>query len=238
MHIRDLRRFLLELSESNNRAWFVMNKPRYDILRAEFLQFVTQLIDNISQFDPAIKGCEPKKALFRINRDVRFGKDKAPYKTNFSASILPSGRKKPSEGGGPAYYFQMDGHGRLFFAVGEYMPPSDRLRSIRQHIVNDSEGFSHLLKNKALKQTYGQLQQEAKLIRPPKGFDAEHPHIEQLKLKNFIVWSECQLDDMDVSQLQDTLTRNFKNAYPLVAWLRAATTVTANTETGKVTKLT
>jgi uncharacterized protein (TIGR02453 family) len=91
-----------------------MNKPRYDILRAEFLQMVTELIQGIQKFDPAIAGCEPKKALFRINRDVRFAKDKSPYKTTFSSSILPSGRKKPSEGGGPAYYFQMDATGRLF----------------------------------------------------------------------------------------------------------------------------
>ena len=94
MHIRDLSRFLFELSESNNRAWFVMNKPRYDILRAEFLQLVTELIAGLSKTDPAIAACDPKKALFRINRDVRFRADKSPYKTTFSASILPSGRKK------------------------------------------------------------------------------------------------------------------------------------------------
>jgi len=222
MHVRDLSRFLFELSESNNRAWFVMNKPRYDILRAEFLEFVSQLITQVSRFDPAIAGCEAKKALFRINRDVRFGKDKSPYKTNFSASILPSGRKKPSEGGGPAYYFQLDGHGRLFFAVGEYMPPSDRLKAIRNHIVTDPNGFSKLLKNKGLKETFGTLQDEGKLIRPPKGYDAEHPHIEQLKLKNFMVWTECSIVDMDATQIQAILLKGLKSALPLVIWLRAA----------------
>lgn len=221
MHIKDLTRFLFELSENNNRAWFVMNKPRYDILRGEFLQLVTQLIIDISKFDPAIAGCEPKKALFRINRDVRFGADKSPYKTTFSASILPSGRKKPSEGGGPAYYFQMDAAGRLFFAVGEYMPPSDRLRAIRHHIVSDTAEFSKMLKDKGLKSTFGSLQEEGKLIRPPKGFDAEHPYIEQLKLKNFMVWTEFSLDGMDTEQLQQTLIKGYKNAYPLVSWLRS-----------------
>jgi uncharacterized protein (TIGR02453 family) len=221
MHIRDLSRFLFELSENNNRAWFVMNKPRYDILRAEFLQLVTELIIGISRFDQAIAGCDPKKALFRINRDVRFRADKSPYKTTFSASILPSGRKKPSEGGGPAYYFQMDATGRLFFAVGEYMPPSDRLRAIRDQIVADTSGFSKMLKNKTLKQTFGTLQKEGRLIRPPKGFDAEHPCIEQLKLKSFMVWTECPLDGMDTEQLQATLVKGFKSAYPLVSWLRS-----------------
>ena len=221
MHIRDLSRFLFELSENNNRAWFVMNKPRYDILRAEFLQLVTELIAGLSKSDPAIAGCEPKKALFRINRDVRFRADKSPYKTTFSASILPSGRKKPSEGGGPAYYFQMDATGRLFYAVGEYMPPSDRLRAIRNQIVAGTAGFSKMLKNKALIQTFGTLQEEGKLIRPPKGFDAEHPCLEQLKLKSFMVWTECPLDGMNPEQLLETLIKGFKNTYPLVSWLRA-----------------
>ncbi|MES2047711.1 MAG: DUF2461 domain-containing protein [Pseudomonadota bacterium] len=221
MHIRDLSRFLFELSENNNRAWFVMNKPRYDILRAEFLQLVTELIAGLSKSDPAIAGCDPKKALFRINRDVRFRTDKSPYKTTFSASILPSGRKKPSEGGGPAYYFQMDATGRLFYAVGEYMPPADRLRAIRNHIVADTDGFSKMLKNKALKQTFGTLQEDGKLIRPPKGFDAEHPCVEQLKLKSFMVWIECPLAGMDTEQLQETLVKGFKSAYPLVTWLRS-----------------
>jgi uncharacterized protein (TIGR02453 family) len=222
MHIIDLRRFLFELSENNNRAWFVMNKPRYDILRAEFLQLVTELIKKISQFDPAIAGCEPKKALFRINRDMRFGADKSPYKTIFSASILPSGRKKPSEGGGPAYYFQMDVSGRLFFAVGEYMPPSDRLRAIRNHIGADTQGFAKLLKNKGLQQIFGGLQEEGKLIRPPKGFAPDHPFIEQLKLKNFMVWTECPLEGMDSDQVQQTLLKAYKSAFPLVSWLRSA----------------
>ncbi|MCU6435113.1 DUF2461 domain-containing protein [Undibacterium sp. Jales W-56] len=222
MHIRDLQRFLFELSENNNRAWFVMNKPRYDILRAEFLELVSKLIIQIGKSDPAIIGCEPKKALFRINRDMRFSADKSPYKTTFSASILPSGRKKPSEGGGPAYYFQIDANGRLFFAVGEYMPPSDRLRAIRNQIVADPDGFGKVLKNKTLKQIFGGLQDEGKLSRPPKGFDADLPHIEEIKNKNFMVWTECPLNKIDPEEMETILVQGFKAAYPLVSWLRTA----------------
>lgn len=222
MHLRDLNHFLLELSDNNNRAWFVMNKPRYDILRAEFLALVTELITQIAKFDPAVIGCEPKKALFRINRDVRFAKDKAPYKTTFSASILPSGRKKPSEGGGPAYYFQIDANGKLFFAVGEYMPPADRLRAVRNLIVDDPKGFASVLKNKAFKEQFGSLQEEGKLIRPPKGFDADDPNIEYIKLKNFIVWTEVSLNKNAPDLLLPQLVAGFKAAYPLVAWLRTA----------------
>lgn len=222
MHLRDLTRYLAELADNNNRAWFVMNKPRYDILRAEFLQLVTELIGGLGRSDAEVAGCDPKKALFRINRDIRFANDKSPYKTTFSSSIVASGRKKPSEGGGPAYYFQIDANGRLFYACGEYMPPSDRLKAIRQHIVDDPDGFAAVLKNRSLKAQFGRLQEEGKLSRPPKGFAADHPHIEYLKLKSFMVWNECDLSGMDAEQVKQTLLQAYHSAQPLVRWLRGA----------------
>lgn len=219
MHVRDLTQYLNELSENNNRAWFVMNKPRYDILRVEFLELVIRLIAGISKFDPAIAGCNPKKAMFRINRDMRFSKEKIPYKTHFSAAITASGLKKPSQGGGPAYYFHMNENGKLLIAGGEYMPPPDRLRAIRQHVIDDAAGFSRMLKNRKLAQTYGDLQQEGKLIRPPKGFDIDTPHLDYIKLKSFIVWQEMNvIKDADV--LEKTLMSGFKDAWPLINWLR------------------
>lgn len=222
MHVRDLIQFLGELSENNNRAWFVMNKPRYDILRAEFLDVVTKLISDISKFDPAVAGCNPKKALFRINRDMRFSRDKSPYKTTFSAAITATGLKKPSQGGGPAYYFHIDAAGTLLVAGGEYMPPPDRLKKIRQHVIDDAPGFTKVLKNKKLKETYGDLQDEGKLSRLPKGFDADAPHIEYIKMKSFIVWTETSLKKKIPADLGKEVAAGFKNAYPLVAWLREA----------------
>jgi uncharacterized protein (TIGR02453 family) len=220
MHIRDLIQFLSELAENNNRAWFVMNKPRNDILRAEFLDLVTELIRDIAKFDPAIANCNPKKALFRINRDMRFSHDKSPYKTTFSAAISASGLKKPSQGGGPAYYFHVDANGVLLIAGGEYMPPPDRLRSIRQHVIADAAGFGKLLKNKRLHDAFGGLQEEGKLTRPPKGFDADAPHIESIKLKSFIVWKEIGLKKSIPANLKKELLAEFKNTYPLITWLR------------------
>jgi uncharacterized protein (TIGR02453 family) len=222
MHIRDLIQFLGELSENNNRAWFVMNKPRYDILRAEFLELVTRLVADIAKFDPAVAGCNPKKALFRINRDMRFSHDKSPYKTTFSAAITSTGLKKPSQGGGPAYYFHIDANGVLLIAGGEYLPPADRLRTIRQHIISDASGFGKVLKNRRLIATFGGLNQEGKLTRPPKGFDADAPHIESIKLKSFIVWSEQSIKKKPPANLEKELVATFKDAYPLIAWLRQA----------------
>jgi uncharacterized protein (TIGR02453 family) len=220
MHLRDLIQFLAELSENNNRAWFVMNKPRYDILRAEFLELVTQLIGQIVKFDPSVAACNPKKALFRINRDMRFSRDKSPYKTTFSAAITASGLKKPSQGGGPAYYFHIDANGTLLLAGGEYLPPADRLKSIRQRIAADPAGFGRMLKNRKLKEAFGDLQEEGKLKRPPKGFDADVPYIEYIKLKSFIVWKETSLKKKIPADLAKDLAADFRQAYPLVAWLR------------------
>lgn len=220
MHLRDLAQFLAELAENNNRAWFVMNKPRYDILRAEFLDLVTGLIPQIAAFDPAIAACNPKKALFRINRDMRFSHDKTPYKTFFSASITPTGLKKPSQGGGPSYYFQINSEGKMLLAAGEWLPPADRLRAIRCRIAGEPASFDKILKSKKIAEQFGGLQEEGKLKRPPKGFDADLPMIESIKFKHFIVWREASIKGVMPEALVKDLVAGFKAAQPLVIWLR------------------
>lgn len=222
MHLRDLTQFLRELEENNNRAWFVMNKPRYDILRAELLDLVVQLISEITKFDPAIAGCNAKKALFRINRDLRFARDREPYKTTFSAAITASGLKKPSQGGGPAYYFHIDGQGKLFIAGGEYRPPAERLRAIREHIIADAKGFGKILKDKELHRVFGGFQYGDTLLRPPKGFAPDLPHSEELKLKSYIAWRTVDIKKITPSELPGLLLADFKSSAPLVKWLRAA----------------
>ncbi|HAT31760.1 MAG TPA: TIGR02453 family protein [Janthinobacterium sp.] len=222
MHLRDLTQFLKELGENNNRPWFVMNKPRYDILREEFLAVVSELILELGKFDPAVKFCNPKKAMFRINRDVRFAHDKSPYKTRFSAAIAPNDLRRPSMAGGPTYYLQIDGKGKLQFGAGEYMPPAPRLRAIREHMLNDAPGLSKVLKNKRLRDTYGSFQDEGKLQRPPKGFPADAEHIELIKLKSFFIWTEVDLKLNAPEELVSDLARGLRDALPLVNWLRAA----------------
>jgi uncharacterized protein (TIGR02453 family) len=220
MHLRDLTQYLTELSENNNRPWFIMNKPRYDILREEFLEVVTALIAELATFDRQVAACNPKKAMFRINRDIRFSNDKRPYKTRFSAGITPSDKRRPSAAGGPTYYFHIEGNGSLLFGAGEYLPPPARLKAIREHVVNDATGFAKVLKNKPLRATYGDLQFEDTLQRPPKGFDPGHQHIDYLKLKSFFVWTEVTLALNAPELLVPQLARGFKDAFALVSWLR------------------
>lgn len=222
MHLPDLIRFLAELEENNNRAWFVMNKPRYDILRAELLELVTGLISEIARFDPGVAHCNPKKALFRVNRDLRFARGRPPYKTTFSAAITASGLKKPSQGGGPAYYFHIDAQGKLLVAGGEYRPPPHRLRAVREHVIDDATGFSKVLKDKKLIAVFGGLQLEDTLVRLPKGFDADAPHQDSLKLKSFVAWRELSARKIRPAALPGLLLEDFRAAAPLVKWLRAA----------------
>ena len=222
MHLRDLVQFLSELEENNHRAWFVMNKPRYDILRGELLTLVEALIAGITRFDPAIAHCNPKKALFRVNRDLRFARGRPPYKTTFSAAITASGLKKPSQGGGPAYYFHIDAKGTLLSAGGEYRPPPDRLRAVRQRIITDAAGFQNLLRDKGLQAAFGGLHLEDTLIRLPKGFDADSPHSEFLKLKSYIAWRETNIRKLAPDKLEDLLLGDFKASAALVKWLRSA----------------
>ena len=219
MNTRELVNYLQGLAENNNRAWFVMNKPSYDILRAEFVQLVAAVIAATAKFDPPVRGQEAKKALFRINRDIRFSKDKSPYKSHFSAVIAPGGKKDP----GSHYYFHIDQQGKLFVAGGCYLPPPDVLAKIRQSIATEPAKFSKLLKNKTLWAHYGAFANEGKLARPPKGYAADTPHIEYIKQKSFIVWTEVPVKGMVAAKVLQAIASGFKLSLPLVLWLREVT---------------
>ena len=216
MNTRELVNYLQGLAENNNRAWFVMNKPSYDILRTEFVELVAMLIAATEKFDSAVAGQDAKKALFRINRDVRFSKDKSPYKTHFSAVIAPGGKKDP----GSHYYMHIDQDGKLLVAGGCYMPPPDVLAKIRRHIAEEPAAFSRLLKNKTVWSYFGDFADEGKLVRPPKGYVPDTPHIENIKQKSFIVWREFPVKGMTGDKVLKQAAEGFKASLPLVKWLR------------------
>ena len=216
MNTRELVNYLQGLAENNNRAWFVMNKPSYDILRPEFIALVVDVIAETAKFDPKVRGQDAKKALFRINRDIRFTKDKSPYKTHFSAVIAPGGKKDP----GSHYYLHIDHEGKLLVAGGCYLPPPDVLAKIRKSIATEPAKFSRLLKHKTLWAEYKKFADEGKLARPPKGYAADTPHIEYIKQKSFIVWTEVPVKGLDAAKLKARIAAGFKLSYPLVLWLR------------------
>ena len=218
MNVRELVNYLKGLKENNNRAWFAMNKPSYDILRIEFTQLVAGLIEDVAKFDPAVAGQDPKKAQFRINRDIRFSKDKSPYKSNFSAVIAPAGKKDP----GSHYYFHVDHEGRVLVAGGCYLPSTDVLAKIRAHIAGKPAEFSRLLRQRRMWGHFGAFADEGKLTRPPKGYEPGSPHVEYIKQKSFIVWTEMPVKGMGGAALRNHIAAGLRESLPLVLWLRAA----------------
>ena len=219
MHIPALLQFLKELSENNNRSWFLHNKPNYDILREEFTELVADIIRRIAKFDERIEHVDPKKSLFRIYRDVRFSGNKDPYKTQFSAMI---GEKKDHKAV-PGYYFQINHQGILGMGGGVYMPEQETLNKIRHEILAWPDAVTTLLKNKRFLATYGGLSEEDRMMRPPKGYQhlpADHPMLDMIKHRHYFSFLEIDLKTHKSKDLAKEIAGNFEDLYPLIVWLR------------------
>src|SRR5690554_3506990 len=179
---KDTFDFLNDLNSNNNRDWFSENKYRYDRSWQEMKRFVGQIIEGLARFDPKIhKDIDPGKCLFRIYRDIRFRKDKMPYKTWLGAGISINGRKLQ----GPEYYIHVQPD-RSFLAVGYWRPEKEHLAAIRQEIDYQGEEWEKMLRQ--ISEQAGESlypDREDSLKRPPAGFTADHPQIEYLKLKSF-----------------------------------------------------
>lgn len=183
MDINNTLEFLKKLSRNNNREWFEKNKSRYLEIKNEFELFVTDVLLDMITFDESLAGLNPKKLTFRIYRDVRFSKDKTPYKTNVSAGISPGGKGM----GVPGYYFQIEPGNKSMAAAGMYQPSPENLAKIRQEIDYNGDQLVRILREKKFKKIFGELWNEDKLKTMPKGYPADHPHGGLLKLKSFMV---------------------------------------------------
>ncbi|HKL07291.1 MAG TPA: DUF2461 domain-containing protein, partial [Bacteroidales bacterium] len=149
---KNLFTFLRELRHNNHKEWFYEHKPIYQILRKQFEQLIAQTILAIAQFDDSVKTIEPKQCIFRINRDIRFSKDKSPYKNNFGAFIAPGGRNSGLAG----YYIHLEPDNCLL-AGGIYMPPPDRLKAVRTEIFENTEEFKKIIHHKNFKKHFGKI---------------------------------------------------------------------------------
>jgi uncharacterized protein (TIGR02453 family) len=173
-------KFLKDLKKNNNKDWFDENRKQYQIAKDDFAEFVASLLEDIAKFDPRLKGTEAKDCIFRIFRDVRFSKDKTPYKSHFGANMAPGGRKGFLGG----YYLHVDTAGESMIAGGSYHPEPDQLAAIRQEIDYNIKEFKAILNKKDFKTNFGELEDFDKLKRVPKGYDADHPEAELLKLRS------------------------------------------------------
>jgi uncharacterized protein (TIGR02453 family) len=175
-------KFLKAVAKNNNRDWFEKNKPTYLEAKDGFDDFLEALHKDMLKFDDGLSGMNPRKAAFRIYRDVRFSKDKRPYKTNMGAGFSAHGKMEQE----PGYYLHIE-PGKSFIAGGLYMPSPENLAKIRQEIDYNAERFLKILNNKKFKSYYKGLDEWDKLKTMPKGYAKDHPHIELLKNKSFIV---------------------------------------------------
>lgn len=173
--------FLKKLKKNNNREWFNANKKLYEDAKYDFEIFIFEMIQKIAEFDESVSGLEPKDCMFRIYKDVRFSKDKLPYKTNMGASINKGGRKMPYAG----YYVHISPE-ECFLASGLYMPMPDKLLMVRNKIASCSKDFLKIVESKDFKKLYGKLWEGDSLKTAPKGFEKDHPMVHYLKMKSFI----------------------------------------------------
>ncbi|MBH1959292.1 MAG: DUF2461 domain-containing protein [Flavobacteriia bacterium] len=207
--------FLKDLSKNNNRDWFTENKEQYISANNNVKDFVEVLIDEIGKFDEEILKTDAKKALFRIYRDVRFSKDKSPYKTNFGAGL---GMGKGNRISG--YYLHIE-PGKSFLAGGVYLPEPSVLKEIRKEISMNSKEFLNILDQDEFRNNFRGLSVKNKLQRVPNGFEKDDPMAEFLKLKSFIVVHPVSNEALMRETAAKNFAQIFKSIKPLNDFLSA-----------------
>lgn len=213
-------KFLKDLKKNNNKPWFDDNRSRYEDAKQDFIKFIQAVIDTHGKKDNSIATLNAKDCLFRINRDIRFSKDKSPYKTNFGASINQGGRKACSSAG---YNIHLE-PGQCFVGGGTYQPMPDELKKVRQEIDYSFKDLKKIISEKKFKSFYKDLDKsdEFLLSRVPKGYTPDNPAAEYLRLKSYIAF--VQISDKDLSSkilLKKTLEA-FKTLQPLIKFLNRA----------------
>jgi len=215
--------FINELTENNNRDWFNANKPRYQESLEIFRGFAGELLAGISRYDPAVGNLEPKDTIFRIYKDVRFSKDKLPYKTHFGCWMAKGGRKSTDAG----YYFHLE-PGKSFMAAGVWMPPKEQLNLIRQEILYNPDSFLKLINTSTMKAQYERGGKEDMLKKGPAGFPKDFIHMEELKYKHYI-WSRSYSDSAIQKQgFTSSVVDDYKGLFPMVSYLNLAMSFTGN----------
>jgi len=210
--------FLKKLKKNNNREWFNKNKHLYENAKYDFEVFLLELIQKISEYDESISGLEPKDVMFRIYKDVRFSKDKSPYKTNFGASINPGGRKAHDSAG---YYVHIS-PAECFLGSGLYYPAPERLAEVRNKIALDYVAFKKIVTNKHFVNYFKQLWKDHSLKKAPKGFDMDHPAMRYLKLKSFVAGYTVKEEKALSKGFADYAAKIFRTVKPLNDFLNKA----------------
>lgn len=214
--MKDILGFLKELKSNNNRDWMHANKPTYQKVKKKFQDFIAELIEEIATFDEQVTDVTTKEVVFRINRDIRFSKDKTPYKQNFGAAIAQGGKKSKY----PIYYIHIQPD-NSFVGGGIYQPSSEILAKIRQEIDYNLQDFKEVVEETNFKDKFGKLS-DIRVKTSPKGYSKDNPAIDYLRLKSFI--TSQKYDDKAVlsDDFKSKVIQTFKNLKPLQDFLYKA----------------
>jgi len=208
-------KFLRGLRENNNRPWFEAHRVQYQEARAQFEEYVAALIAGLARTQP-LGGLSAKDCVFRLNRDLRFSKDKTPYKPYMSAYIAPGGRKSRRNG----YYVHLEPGNRSMIAGGLHEPEPNQIALWRQSIDRNPTPFKKIIGAKAFKEYFGQVEGQ-KLKTAPRGYPKDHAELELLRLKQVTV--SRPITDREVQRaglLYDSL-KTFKAMRPFLEYLGA-----------------
>ena len=208
--------FLRALARNNNRPWFNANKDRYLAeLRDPLLRFIAAFAPRLEKIHPGIVA-DPSPAggsLFRIYRDTRFAKDKSPYKTHAGMFFaFPGGRESPA----PGFYLHV-APGEVFMAAGIWRPQPETLKQIRAAIAASPAAWKKASRSKG-----APLDDGEKLARPPRGYDPEHPAIEDLKRKSFTTTRDFSETQASAKEFADRYAAACRDAVPLMKFLTEA----------------
>ena len=212
--------FLKTLSKNNNREWFNENKPEYIKAQDNMIAFADALLDEMNRHDK-IETASGKKSLYRIYNDIRFSKDKTPYKKNFSGGFRRATKKR--RGG---YYFHIEA-GNSFVAGGFWGPNPDDLKRIRQDIDINYPDLKKILTNKNFVKTFGKLRGE-QVLTAPRGYSKEHPGLELLRYKQFIVKHTFTDEEVLSPGFVQSANKTFKEMRPFLDYMTEVLTTDLN----------
>jgi len=215
--------FLRDLVRNNNREWFSENKARYLEALEQFREFTSEVLGGIALFDPALTWLDPKDTIFRIYRDIRFSKDKFPYKTHFGCWMARGGRKSTDAG----YYFQLQPDGS-FMAAGVYMPPKEQLHLIRQEIVFNPKAFRKVFNDPVITEYYERMGTEDKLKQGPAGFPRDFELLEEIKYRHYIFSKHYPEREVVKKDFSHQLVEDYRGLFPVVSYLNNAMSFAGN----------
>src|SRR5262245_39146948 len=217
--------FLRGLARNNAKPWFEAHRAEYEEhVRAPMRELVEEMDVRLARLSPEIVG-DPKRSMFRIYRDIRFSKDKSPYKTHaacwFYHRDASSGVGGEAEGGGAGFYAHIE-PGSSMVGAGIWMPPRPLLRKVRDAIAEHVATFERIVRDRAFLRRYGGLDEELNLKRMPRGFAEDHPAARWLKYQSFTAGRMLSDGEATSPRLAATLEADFARLLPLVRWLNGA----------------